>query len=144
MRFAASILKASLRNLTLLFLAVAVSGSLAPAVQGWAWIEMAREAGGLHRIGEAMFEFAPCGRCHAAQALSQGTDEDSDRPGPSERPESLRFVATFEGTNVVPARPGVDLDAGYSRCRSEVSPPSRGDRPPVPPPRAVMASTLPA
>lgn len=139
-----SLLRSTARRLTLLLLAAAASGSLAPTLQGWAWIEMAREAGGIHRIGEAMFEFAPCGRCHAAQALSQGSHEDSERPLPGERLDTLRFVATLAGTDVIPGRTGADFESGFPRCGSDCRPEDREDRPHVPPPRTFETSAIPA
>lgn len=119
----------------LIVLAAAVSGSLAPALQGIAWIEMAQEAGGLHRMGEAMFELSPCERCHAATALSHGSENDSDRPNPNERQESHRFFATIGKDLALPKTPFSELGNSFPRTISPVSPRSWDERPPIPPPR---------
>lgn len=125
------------RSITIAVLAVAVSGGMAPALQGIAWIEMARDAGGMHRIGDAMFEFSPCGRCHAAQK-THGSDEAPERPNPLDRGEPFRVLATLDSSTRIP-RPSRSADIpSFPRTSSEPLPASRGDRPPSPPPRAAV------
>ena len=113
-----------------------VSGSLTPALQSVAWIEMARDAGGVHRLAEAMFEFEPCEHCHAIKAMSRESSGSPEKRLPQERHESLRLFATLEKDVEMPDARTCRISSKYPNALSDSAPRSRVDRPMVPPPRA--------
>lgn len=73
-------------------------------VQGFGWIDMANDLGGVENLSTAIFEEAPCKYCQAAWAMVMEADLDEssdDVPAPTKRSkksEGLSFLAQLNGS----------------------------------------------
>lgn len=121
-------------------LIVAVGGGLSMVAQGLAWVHMAQDAGGLHRLAEVMFEADPCERCQAAGSMSRGSGEDPDAPLRVQHLENLRFSATLTHRLPVPPATSKDRSTTFPIAHSDRALASRAYPPSLPPPRLFPAA----
>ncbi|MDF1740035.1 MAG: hypothetical protein P1U86_12810 [Verrucomicrobiales bacterium] len=124
----------------LLVLAVLVSGVLPLLVQGYAWIDMARKAGGIQMIGEVVANAEPCKICCAAQELRENSREGDEAPLPVERLELLKsLIMDKSAIDLLAEEVGKDSEVNWLRTLRAQRPSSCEFAPATPPPRAFAA-----
>lgn len=109
--------------------------------QGLAWIDMAKEAGGLHQLGEVIFKSEPCERCHAAVRLNHESQESNEGTVPAKPVEPLRFSATNTAHVRLPLLPTTGFAMSFPIAHSDRALASLGYPPALPPPRCTSVAS---
>lgn len=73
-------------------LAIVVSGVLPLLVQGYAWVDMARKAGGIDQLVYAMTNAEPCCICEMARDLNDSSQSPEKTPASSKPLEWLKGI----------------------------------------------------
>ena len=113
-----------------------VSGLPAGGLQMFAWLQMARDAGGLSQLERVMISAPACDLCLLSRQLANGTQEE--RRDGRERALLKADPATAlaghhdrrKGTGTAE-----DLHNAWHRSTDLRVPPGQATRPPTPPPR---------
>lgn len=120
-------------------LAFHIGGFGALVVQTGAWLQMANEAGGVHRLVWAMTEAPRCRGCEAAHALLGDDGDEPGVPAPAERFEFLRQALAAEEIRTPFPKETAPLAQVSPLAEAARLGASRFERPPVPPPRPFVA-----
>ncbi len=120
-------------------LVVLVSGFLPILVQGYAWIDMARDAGGIQMIGEIVSDAEPCEICRAAQEMRENSRKDKDTPLPMERIELLKSISNEIPTVLAVSQEESESGQKWSLMLDSDRPVNCEFAPATPPPRILAA-----
>ncbi len=122
----------------LLVLAVLVSGFLPVLVQGYAWLDMAKKAGGIQMIGEVVANAEPCRICCAAQDMRENSRDGDEAPVPVERLELLKsLIMDKSAIDLLVEEVGRDSEEKWLLALRAQRPSSCKFAPATPPPRVV-------
>lgn len=110
-------------------------------LQGYAWIDMAMEAGGLDRLSYVVSDAEPCRICTAAQVMQEpGAGGDRDFPAPAQRLELfLKAMTVEDGFRFSGAAVDGDDQARLGAGRDTILCGIDGTGPPSPPPQVAVS-----
>lgn len=118
-------------------LAIMVSGALPLLVQGYAWLDMARKAGGMEQLAAVMTDADPCRICDIAKDLSDSSRSDEKNPYSSKRIELLTNMEPTSTELSLTAAAAVDSTYQFPIPEDAFRLTGQSTSPATPPPRRV-------
>lgn len=116
---------------------VSVSGIVPLLVQGYAWIDMARKAGGIEHLAFAMTKAKPCCLCEMAQDLSDSSRTNEKTPNSSKPIEFLKGLGSIASEFRFSLESVVDSNYTFPIPKDALLPAGKSKSPPTPPPQTV-------
>ena len=118
-------------------LAIMVSGALPLLVQGYAWLDMARKAGGMEQLAAVMTDADPCCICDLARDLNDSSRSNEKTPFSSKSIDLLKNMEPASTELSLSAAAAVDSTYQFPIPEDALRLTGQSTSPATPPPRRV-------